>query len=226
LDSRPGDGDRCKVFVGGLPRDTAATALEDHFSKYGTIVDKVVMKDGKGRGRGFGFVQFPTEDSVDQVMDDYKNHQVSGKWVEVKRCEPRRDGDSFGGDQERRRSRSPHRGHDNPDDVGGGGWGAEGEVPEGAEGAPLPDELPPDWEAVEDDEGGIYYHHIISGHTQWEHPGPEGEEFEDAEDVERDGEEEVRPQDWEEVEGDDGQVYYHNTVTGETMLDPPAGFMA
>jgi len=33
-----------------------------------------------------------------------------------------------------------------------------------------PDSLLTDWEEVEDVEGGVYYHHIPTGHTQWEPP--------------------------------------------------------
>lgn len=32
------------------------------------------------------------------------------------------------------------------------------------------DSLPPDWEEIEDVEGGVYYHHVPTGHTQWEPP--------------------------------------------------------
>jgi len=45
---------------------------------------------------------------------------------------------------------------------------------EDEEQAPRPvrqnDWLLPDWEEVEDVEGGVYYHHIPTGHTQWEPP--------------------------------------------------------
>jgi len=39
------------------------------------------------RSRGFGFVTFETEDSLPAVIRT--EHEISGKWVEVKRAEPR-----------------------------------------------------------------------------------------------------------------------------------------
>jgi RNA recognition motif-containing protein len=39
------------------------------------------------RSRGFGFVTFETEEAVEAVMRN--KCEISGKWVEVKRAEPR-----------------------------------------------------------------------------------------------------------------------------------------
>lgn len=79
-----------KVFVGGLPQDCGDDKIRSYFESYGKIVDAVAMKDREnGRSRGFGFVQFDNQSSVDRVMQDYKNHKIEGKWVEVKRPVPR-----------------------------------------------------------------------------------------------------------------------------------------
>jgi len=78
-----------KVFVGGLPQDCEDQKIIDHFQRYGTIVDAVVMKDRTtGRSRGFGFVRFDNTDSADRVLEDYSNHQIEGKWCEVKKAVP------------------------------------------------------------------------------------------------------------------------------------------
>lgn len=78
-----------KVFIGGLAQTTTDEMVRDYFSQYGNIVDCVVMKDrGSQRSRGFGFVQYDTHAAVDQVMAEYSNHQLEGKWIEVKRAIP------------------------------------------------------------------------------------------------------------------------------------------
>lgn len=87
--SRSG-GPACdKVFIGGLAQTTTESMVRDYFSQYGNIIDCVVMKDrGSNRSRGFGFVQYDSTDPVEQVMVEYHNHQIDGKWVEVKKAVP------------------------------------------------------------------------------------------------------------------------------------------
>jgi RNA-binding protein Musashi len=46
------------------------------------------MYDKKtNRSRGFGFVTFEAEDGVKAVLA--RQHEIMGKWVEIKRAEPR-----------------------------------------------------------------------------------------------------------------------------------------
>ncbi|XP_054160853.1 heterogeneous nuclear ribonucleoprotein 27C-like isoform X2 [Oppia nitens] len=78
-----------KVFLGGLPPNVNETVLRDYFSKFGKVIEVVIMYDQeKKKTRGFGFLSFDSEDTIDKVV---KEHFVSigGKQVEVKRAEPR-----------------------------------------------------------------------------------------------------------------------------------------
>mmetsp|Transcript_149184 Transcript_149184/g.212040 ORF Transcript_149184/g.212040 Transcript_149184/m.212040 type:complete len:207 (-) Transcript_149184:92-712(-) len=76
-----------KIFVGGLPQDCPQEMLTDYFGKFGAITDVVVMTDrNTGRCRGFGFVTFESEDSVEMVMAQHADHQILGKWVDCKRA--------------------------------------------------------------------------------------------------------------------------------------------
>lgn len=88
--SRPsGTSSANKVFIGGLAQTTTDEMVNEYFSRYGTLVDAVVMKDrATQRSRGFGFVQYDSSEPVDQVMAAYKEHQLDGKWIEVKRAVP------------------------------------------------------------------------------------------------------------------------------------------
>jgi RNA-binding protein Musashi len=40
------------------------------------------------RSRGFGFVTFLFEDSVEQVMLENDSHQLNGKWIDCKKALP------------------------------------------------------------------------------------------------------------------------------------------
>jgi len=80
-----------KVFIGGLSPDTTQKEFDDYFSKYGHIVDSIIMSDrDSGRSRGFGFVTYDTDDAVDKVVE-IKEHTLHGKVVETKKAVPKDD---------------------------------------------------------------------------------------------------------------------------------------
>ena len=57
-----------KIFVGGIHPDTTEDSLKEHFAKYGTIIDHVIIKDPTTkRSRGFGFVKYSESAAVDEV---------------------------------------------------------------------------------------------------------------------------------------------------------------
>ena len=52
----------------------------DHFSKFGNIIDAVIMKDRQtGKPRGFGFVTFDDPAVVDRVLEEKR--MINGKPV-------------------------------------------------------------------------------------------------------------------------------------------------
>jgi len=82
-----------KIFIGGLPQNTTANELREHFETYGVVSDAVVMIDpSTSRSRGFGFVCFlPGQDgaaAVASVLEQYDHHRIRGKWIEVKSAAP------------------------------------------------------------------------------------------------------------------------------------------
>lgn len=82
-----------KLFVGGLPQNTTANELREHFEKFGVVSDAVVMIDpATSRSRGFGFVCFlPGQEGATAVtssLQQYDNHRIRGKWIEVKSAAP------------------------------------------------------------------------------------------------------------------------------------------
>lgn len=77
-----------KLFVGGLLAEVNEKDLEMCFCKYGQVVEAVVMLDRKtNRSRGFGFITFETEEAVAACLN--APNEILGKWVEIKRAEPR-----------------------------------------------------------------------------------------------------------------------------------------
>lgn len=82
-----------KIFVGGLSAELTEVEFRSYFSKFGKITDVVVMHDSMtNRPRGFGFVTFESEDSVENAVQK-SFHELNDKLVEVKRAVPK-DGNS------------------------------------------------------------------------------------------------------------------------------------
>eukprot|EP00443_Scrippsiella_acuminata_P045530 CAMPEP_0115259620 /NCGR_PEP_ID=MMETSP0270-20121206/47917_1 /TAXON_ID=71861 /ORGANISM="Scrippsiella trochoidea, Strain CCMP3099" /LENGTH=325 /DNA_ID=CAMNT_0002675433 /DNA_START=119 /DNA_END=1094 /DNA_ORIENTATION=+ len=74
-----------KLFLGGVAPTTQKEDIEAHFSRYGTIVDAVVMyKDG--RHRGFGFVTFAEEEAMNAVL--IEPQVIHDRTIDVKQALP------------------------------------------------------------------------------------------------------------------------------------------
>ncbi|EHB05067.1 Heterogeneous nuclear ribonucleoprotein A3 [Heterocephalus glaber] len=80
-----------KLFIGGLSFETTDDSLREHFEKWGTLTDCVVMRDPQTkRSRGFGFVTYSCVEEVETAMCTLP-HKVDGDVVEPKRTVSRED---------------------------------------------------------------------------------------------------------------------------------------
>lgn len=80
-----------KVFIGSLKYTSTEDSLKSYFSKFGELVDCVIMKESKsGKSRGFGFVSYKTSSMVDEMMK-HRPHKLDGRELEVKRATPREE---------------------------------------------------------------------------------------------------------------------------------------
>ncbi|KAG2431322.1 hypothetical protein HYH02_013451 [Chlamydomonas schloesseri] len=86
-----------KIFVGGLAPETDDASLKAYFEQYGAVVEALVMVDHNSqRSRGFGFVTFAEEPSVEKVFAAGQMHELGGKQVEVKSATPKGSGPQAG----------------------------------------------------------------------------------------------------------------------------------
>ncbi|XP_065836702.1 RNA-binding protein Musashi homolog 2-like [Oscarella lobularis] len=78
-----------KIFIGGLASSTTKRDIMDYFSTYGKVAEIILMFDqSTQKMRGFGFVTFDKEETVDKIVDE-KYHRINGKTVEAKKAIPR-----------------------------------------------------------------------------------------------------------------------------------------
>lgn len=85
-----------KLFVGNLDFKTTQQELHDLFSDVGSIVEVFLPMDrATGRPRGFGFVEYESEDDAQKAIEKFDGHELSGRPLRVNAAEERAP--SFGG---------------------------------------------------------------------------------------------------------------------------------
>lgn len=73
-----------RLFVGGLPFATTDDELKEAFEAYGTVIDARVITDHEtGRSRGFGFVEFDTEDQAAAAIEAMNESELGGRQIKV-----------------------------------------------------------------------------------------------------------------------------------------------
>eukprot|EP00899_Mesostigma_viride_P027398 jgi/Mesvir1/7843/Mv11777-RA.1 len=69
-----------KIFVGGLSPAVTEEEFKAYFEKYGTVTEHQIMVDhATKRSRGFGFVTFESESSVEDILRDGRTHKIGDK---------------------------------------------------------------------------------------------------------------------------------------------------
>lgn len=87
--SKANDDEDRKLFIGGLNWETNDKDLKEYFTKYGTVVDVSIKFDAvSGNPRGFGFITFAAEDSIEEVLKSGP-HVICGKAIDPKRAKSR-----------------------------------------------------------------------------------------------------------------------------------------
>ncbi|KAF6265637.1 hypothetical protein COO60DRAFT_1292051 [Scenedesmus sp. NREL 46B-D3] len=90
--SQPADASQKtrKIFVGGLAPSVDEQVLRQYFEQFGQVEDAVVMYDHDNkRPRGFGFITFAEEESVDNVFSHGAMQNIHDKQIEIKPAVPR-----------------------------------------------------------------------------------------------------------------------------------------
>lgn len=80
-----------KIFVGGIPTSVDEDEFNEFFSKFGEVKEHQIMRDhSSNRSRGFGFITFESEESVDEILSNGNRIEFAGTKVEIKKAEPKK----------------------------------------------------------------------------------------------------------------------------------------
>lgn len=85
-----------KLYVGNLPYQTTSDQLRDMFTEYGEVVDATVITDrATGRSKGFGFVEFASDDAADKAIEATNGQDMGGRALRVNEARPKEDRPQF-----------------------------------------------------------------------------------------------------------------------------------
>jgi len=98
FNARNPNEEQCKIFVGGVGKNTTEETLRAYFRKFGEIADSVIMTDKQTREpRGFAFVTFKSPEAVYGVIEQCNNggHTLDGKvYLQVRKYFPKAEYDA------------------------------------------------------------------------------------------------------------------------------------
>jgi hypothetical protein len=90
---RQADFGPTKLFVGGFGSTTTVGDLRTFFSRFGEIVDLVIVPDrSTGQSRGFGYVSYQNAAAAEEAIKNMNGVELGGRPLRVNRAEtgPRR----------------------------------------------------------------------------------------------------------------------------------------
>lgn len=102
-----------RLFVGGLPYSIDDAQLSEIFSKFGNVVSaKVIMDKFSGRSKGFGFVEFATDEEAQAAIAGLNETELEGRKIAVNIAKPMEERSTYpsrSGGNDRRQSRGGSR---------------------------------------------------------------------------------------------------------------------
>jgi len=78
-----------KLYVGNLPWSVDTAKLREIFAEFGEITDATVISDKySGRSKGFGFVEYGSEESAQKAIKAMNEKEVDGRNIVVNVAKP------------------------------------------------------------------------------------------------------------------------------------------
>lgn len=78
-----------RLFVGGLPYSVTEPQLQELFSQAGNVVScKIIIDRYSGRSKGFGFVEFETDEEAENAIKMFNDYDMEGRKIAVNVARP------------------------------------------------------------------------------------------------------------------------------------------
>lgn len=80
------------LFIGSLAYATTDDGLKAHFEQIGPVASARVITDrDSGRSKGFGFVEFESDDDNQKAIDQLDGKELDGRTITVSLARPKED---------------------------------------------------------------------------------------------------------------------------------------
>ena len=84
-----------KLFVGSLSWNTTDQSLREFFSSVGNVVSaQVIMDRQTGRSRGFGFVEYATEEEAEKAIKELNGQSLDDRNIVVNEAREKNSNDT------------------------------------------------------------------------------------------------------------------------------------
>lgn len=81
-----------KLYVGNLPFGITDDQLSEHFAQAGAITSTAVISDrATGRSRGFGFVEFGSDEDAQKAIEMFHGQDFQGRNLVVNEARERQE---------------------------------------------------------------------------------------------------------------------------------------
>lgn len=89
-----------KLYVGSLPYSVNETQLRELFEPFGGLESvRLILDKFTGKSKGFGFVEFESDESADKAIQEMHGKEIDGRALVVNEARPEapRERGGFGG---------------------------------------------------------------------------------------------------------------------------------
>jgi len=81
-----------KLYIGNISYNTTDDSLKEAFSQFGSVESAVIITDKfSGRSKGFGFVEFSTEEEAGKAIKEMDGQEMDGRAIRVSEARPQED---------------------------------------------------------------------------------------------------------------------------------------
>ena len=84
LSPKSGKNDKRTLFINNLPFDIEKEQIKEIFDDFGKILDiRIIYNPHTQKPRGYGYVEFEEENSIDKIINCDKNFEINGRKIMV-----------------------------------------------------------------------------------------------------------------------------------------------